>query len=143
MHEDIRTWINNHDALARHLGIEITTISDGYAKATLPMAGHNCNGLGILHGAAIFALADVVFSAAAMSKGSTTVSIAASINFIAPGTTGPFAAEARLMGESRKLCTIEVDVTDGTETLIARFTGTSYKIGPRQPATAEPRRNAG
>ena len=134
MYEDIRTRINSSDALARHLGIEVQTISDGYAKAAMPLADHTCNSLGKLHGAAIFAVADVVFAAIGMAKGFATVSISSAINYIAAGTTGPIVAEARLVGESRKLYTVETSVTDGAGTRIALFTGTGYKLGPLQAA---------
>ena len=130
MYENIRTFINERDALARHLGIVVEEITTGRARASMPLADYNRNGLGNLHGGASFVLADIVFAGLALAEGMATVNIASSISFTAAGTCGPITAEARLISESRKLCTIEVRITDGSGTLVALFTGTGYKMGP-------------
>ncbi len=129
MFEELRATINARDAFARFLGITVDEISAGYARASMPQDARLCNGLGNLHGGACFTLADMAFSAVAMSGGITTVNISSCINFAHAGKKGPFTAIGKLITESRKLCTIEVTITDGEGGLTAVFTGTGYRFG--------------
>ena len=60
---------NCKDAFAAYCGVEIVEIGDGTAKGRLSLKPHHLNGVGIVHGAAIFTLADAVFAAASNSHG--------------------------------------------------------------------------
>lgn len=127
MFEQLRTVLIERDAFAQYLGITIETIENGYARAVMPHRPELCNGMGSLHGGASFTLADMAFAGVAMSGNITTVNCTSSISYTAPGKEGPYTAEGRLLSESRKLCTIEVTVTDKEGTLIALLTGTGYR----------------
>jgi acyl-coenzyme A thioesterase PaaI-like protein len=73
----------------------------------------------------------MAFAAAAMSDGITTVNAVSTIHFLAAGTAGPITAEGRVIAKSRKLCTVEVRVTDGAGVLAALLTCTGYRMsGP-------------
>ena len=129
MYESLRDAINSKDSLARHLGITVEEMRKGYAKAILPHSESVCNGFGNLHGGASFTLADMAFAGVALADNIATVNISSSISFTAAGKQGPYTAIAKLISESRKLCTIEVLITDSEDNLIAVFTGTGYRMG--------------
>ena len=58
MENRTRSFAQN-DRFAAHVGIELLEVSEGYAKACLTVCPHHLNGAGMLHGAAIFTLADL------------------------------------------------------------------------------------
>ena len=64
--EHNESYIAN-DAFARNLGITLVSAGNGASRCELIMGDEHKNGLGSLHGAVIFALADVAFAAACNS----------------------------------------------------------------------------
>ena len=56
------------DKFAEHVGIELLDVSEGYARAALEIKPHHLNAVGILHGAALFSLADLAFAVATPSR---------------------------------------------------------------------------
>jgi acyl-CoA thioesterase len=68
------------DQFAKHSGIELLDVSKGTAKARMQIKKEHLNGIGIVHGGAIFTLADFVFAAASNSHGILAVAINVSIS---------------------------------------------------------------
>ncbi len=52
--------------LSGHLGIQITEIGDDFLKATMPVADHNKQPMGLLHGGATAALSETLGSIASL-----------------------------------------------------------------------------
>lgn len=129
MFEKLRDELNNRDAFAKFLGIRVEEIAPGYSRARMDYSPQLTNSFANLHGGASFSLADMAFAAVAISSGVASVNISSSITFINSGKEGPFIAEGRLISQSRKLCTIEVTITDAQDTVIAKMLGTGYKMG--------------
>lgn len=115
------------DALAKNLGMKLVEVSEGYAKAEMPVTPKLYNAIGTLHGGATFALADFVFAAASNSYGTVAVAINASISFTKAVKDGVITAEAREISLSPKIATYEVTVTDAEGATVALFTGTVYR----------------
>lgn len=130
---DIKEFISSRDAFARHVGIELLDAGEGSARARMVVSDEHKNGLGIVHGAAIFTLADLAFAAASNSRGNAAVAINASVNFVTAAREGELFAEAREVSLNPKLATYEVRVTDAEGTLIAGFTGMVYRKKERIP----------
>ena len=61
--EDIKRFIKK-DKFCMFIGIELTEVSEGHAKAKMDIKEHHLNGVGIVQGGAIFTLADLAFAAA-------------------------------------------------------------------------------
>ncbi len=115
------------DTFAKHLGIEIITMEEGYGVATMPFDERHKNGMGQTHGGAIFALADMAFAAASNSHCIICVNAQSSISYISPGKEGPLTGIAKCIHAGRKLATYEVQITDATEALVAIATITGYQ----------------
>ena len=85
---------NNHafiaqsDPLARLLGITLVEAGAGYAAGTMEVKPELLNSHGITHGAAIFALADVVFGAASNSHGPSALALDIHISFFKATKSG-------------------------------------------------------
>ncbi len=123
--DDLRAFVEN-DAFAKHVGIEMLEYGDGYARARMTIAAQHLNSAAILHGGAIFSLADAAFSAASNSHGTLAVAIAANISFFKAIAGGTLAAEAREVARSAKLATYVIEVRDEGEDLVAQMQGTVY-----------------
>jgi len=124
--QTIRNFLKN-DRFAEHNGIELLEISQGRAKAKLQIRDYHLNGANIVHGGAIFALADLVFAAASNSHGTIAVAINANISFLKASAGGTLYADAREISKNPKLGTYTIDVTNEDGEIIAVFQGMVYR----------------
>lgn len=125
--QQIAEFIRREDRLGRHLGIELLDVSEGRAIARLHIQEHHLNGVGIVHGGTIFALADVAFAAASNSHGTVAVAINVSISYVKAAMGGVLTAEARETSLNPRLATYTVDIKDDQGDLIAIFQGMVYR----------------
>ena len=124
------------DARNRILAIEgseyarlngLKTVAGGEEVRVIMDARGKDNGFGVIHGGAIFTLADQAFGIAANSQGEGQVAISACIRYLAPAT-GQLEAVARLVDENEETSVYEVQVfAEGR--VVAVFMGTGYKVG--------------
>ncbi len=124
--DDLKKFVDR-DHFAKHLGIEMLEYSRGKAKARMEIKSHHLNSAGMLHGGAIFSLADAVFSVASNSHGTLAVAINVSISFFKAMKSGVLIAEGREVSFNPKLATYLIDVKDETGNAIALFQGTVYR----------------
>jgi acyl-CoA thioesterase len=115
------------DRFAQHSGIELLEIGPGRAKARMAITDAHLNGVDMVHGGAIFTLADLVFAAASNSHGTVAVAINASIWFVKAARQGTLYAEATEVSRNPKLATYSIKVTDDAGELIASFEGMVYR----------------
>lgn len=126
MMEDIQKFIDN-DKFASHLGIKVTDVAPGTARAEMEVAGHHLNSAGTVHGGAVFALADAVFSVASNSHGTLAMAINVSISFFKAISKGTLYAEAREIAINPRLATYAITVSNDSDENIAFFQGTVYR----------------
>ena len=124
--DDIKRFVEN-DRFAKHLGIKMLECSRGRAKARMEIKDHHLNSAGTVHGGAIFALADAVFSAASNSYGTLAMAINVGISFFKAVKNGALTAEANEVSLNPKLATYLVNVADDDGNAIALFQGTVYR----------------
>ncbi len=127
LEKKVKKFIQEKDKLAALLGIELIEVTKGQAHAKMTIKPCHLNGVGMVHGGAIFSLADITFAAASNSHGTIAVAINTEINFIKAAHDGVLFAHAREIACNRHLSTCVVDITDETGTLIAHFTGLAYR----------------
>jgi acyl-CoA thioesterase len=116
-----------NDRFARHSGIELLEIGPGRAKARMKIEDRHLNGVDVVHGGAIFTLADLVFAAASNSHGTVAVAINASIWYVKAGKQGTLTAEGREVSCNPKLAVYDIQVTDDAGELVAKFEGMVYR----------------
>ena len=121
----------NDDKFALHAGIELLEVKSGTAKVRMEVKPFHINGVGLVHGGALFTLADFAFAAAANSHEEVAVAINASISYLKGVKAGTLYAEAEEISNSRKISVYSVRVTDDAGQLIAMFQGMAYKKAQR------------
>jgi len=125
--EAIRQFIAENDRFAKHAGIELLEVAEGTASARMKITRQHLNGVNIVHGGAIFTLADLTFAAASNSHGSVAVAINVSIAYIKAVGEGTLFAKAREVSRNPKLALYLVDITDDDGGLVATFQGMVYR----------------
>jgi len=133
--ESVRKALDR-DAYASHLGIELETLEEGYARARMSVQPFHGNMYGMVHGGAIFSLADFVFQAASNSHGVLAVAVQANITYLQAPRTKILYAEASEVSRTRRLATYSIRVTEEGDKLVAMFQGTVYRI-PDRPVSTE------
>ncbi|MEI7611276.1 MAG: PaaI family thioesterase [Betaproteobacteria bacterium] len=123
----IQTFFNHVDAFARHNGMTITELREGYARAEMELMPFHLNGAQTVHGGALFTLADFAFAAASNSSGQVALSINSSISIFKGAKTGKLVAEAREVSSSPKLASFEARICSEEGDLLAIFQGMVYR----------------
>ena len=119
------------EPFTRHLGLQLSALSEGYACLTMP-AGETClNMWGTPHGGAIFTLCDVASGLAAIAlRHEAVVTVSASVDYLsAAAPKGELTAHGRVdhAGGHTVFCT--TDVTDADGTPVARYHGVYHCTG--------------
>ncbi|MGI6679647.1 MAG: PaaI family thioesterase [Dehalobacterium sp.] len=115
-----------NDKLAALLDIKLLKIAAGYALTEMKISEKHLNGVNMVHGGAIFTLADYAFAAASNAKGLVTVGITNNITFIKSPKGKIITAEAREASCSSRLSVYNVNVFDEDQTLVAQMSGMGY-----------------
>lgn len=114
------------DKFAEYVGIELLEAGKGRAKTRMKIKEKHLNGVGTVHGGALFTLADFAFAVAANSYGRVTVAINVNISYMKAAYGGALYAEAREISRNPKISTYTIDITDGEGELLAIFQGMAY-----------------
>ena len=121
------------DQFAARSNIELLSAGPGHATAKMTLHPHHLNGLGTVHGGAIFTLADFTFAVACNAHGTVAVALEASIVFMKAATTGTLWAEAREKSKNFKVGLYVVEVKDDAGDLVAQFQGVAYRKKDKLP----------
>ena len=133
--QNMDNYVARHDRLVRHLQMEVQVATPEFSRVIMPISEHHKNGMGVAHGGAIFALADVAFGAAA-NAGRTTgvVSLTSSIEFLRPGRVSPLVGEASMVRAGNHVLSYDVRILDGEGALVARAVSTGFITDTPLPA---------
>jgi acyl-CoA thioesterase len=131
--EQILKFFRN-DRYAELSGIEIVEVGEGRAKARLTVSERHLNGVDLVHGGAIFTLADLAFAVASNSHGTVAVAINASVSFLKAARSGTLQAEAVEVSRNPRLGSYTVTVTDDAGDIVAIFQGMVYRKSDPLPA---------
>ncbi len=117
----------DNDKYAKNLGITLVDLKKEYARCELEITENHKNGLGSLHGAVIFALADIAF-AAACNTVKISIGMQAEIKYLNKPTGNKLIAEATVLSSSNKIGHYQVNITDNNGIHIAQFNSISYRL---------------
>ncbi len=116
-----------HDKYANDAGMAIVELNDQHAVMSFTVEKHHLNGVNMLHGGAVFLLADVTMAAMANYKQSPSVSIQSDIRFLAAGREGDvITAEAVEVFGRKTLYNSRATITNQRGELIAVAEGMFY-----------------
>ena len=125
--DKIRKHFEEYDRFAKFCGIELVEMGEGRSKVRMEICEHHLNGVGTVHGGAIFTLADFAFAVAGNSHGKIAVAINISISFMKAVSTGFLTAQAWEVSKNPKLGTYTVEVKDEADNVVAIFQGLAYR----------------
>jgi acyl-CoA thioesterase len=115
------------DVFANLVGIELLAAGEGRATARLNLRDHHRNGLGIVHGGAIFTLADLAFAAAVNSRGRAAVAIHCAISYLKAAQGDVLLAEAREVSCGPKIAVYNIQITEASGEIVSVFEGMAYR----------------
>ncbi len=116
-------------ALARTLGIRRVSMGGGRARFALTVREDHMNPNGVAHGGVIYSLADTAMGAAlfsALEPGQSCTTLEIKINYLAPVTSGELAAEASVIGHTKRTGVLDARVHGDGGRLVTVATGTFY-----------------
>ena len=112
---------------AKHNGITLVDAAPGFAKARMEVQYFHLNSVGVIHGGAIFTMADFAFAVASNAHGRVALAIDAGISFFKALNSGVITATAREISLNNRLGTYLIDISNEHEELIATFRGIVYR----------------
>ena len=128
--EALKKQRNENNPFAEMLGITLTELSEGYARAEMTVLDGHTNPVGSCHGGCLYTIADVASGAAAASFGHYAVTVSSSFNYLSKADPGMrIAAEARTEKAGRSIIAIRVEVLDcGSGKLLCTSGFTYYRL---------------
>lgn len=104
--------------------IRMCSIEKDHTVFCMTVHPDSCNSYGMIHGGALYALADNAAGAAAYTDGRSHVTQSSNFNFLRNVTTGEITATAVVRHRGRSRCLIDVEITseDGKILAIGDFT---------------------
>ncbi len=119
--EQIETWLAS--GFAGHVGMKLTAARQDEVCGELIVAEHHCNGVGVLHGGVIMALADTLGAVGAflnLPSGANTSTVESKTNFLRSAKLGEsIYASSRLVNKGRTLMLWQTEVRDSRQRLLA------------------------
>jgi acyl-CoA thioesterase len=116
-----------NDPLARFLGIEVVEVNQQETIVALTPQAHHLNGLGIVHGSAMYALLDQAAAIASNTFGYRAILCQTSINFLnAAAADRRLLASARPVSVKRRLSLWAIKIEDDQGALVASGQATAY-----------------
>jgi len=129
--EQIGAWLAS--GFPGHVGIRLTEAREDEVRGELTVAEHHCNGVGVLHGGAIMALADTLGAVGAvlnLPAGASTSTVESKTNFLRPAKVGDcIYAASRLVNKGRTLMLWQTEVRDSRQQLLALVSQSQIILG--------------
>ena len=117
------------DQLAQKMGIEIVSMSPGYAELRLTIKNWMLNGFASCHGGMIFSFADTAFAYACNSHNEANVAMDCRIDFLRPCFEGDqLVAIARELHRGKTSGLYDITIENQHQKPIARFSGRSFYV---------------
>ena len=118
-------------AYAKFLGLEMGEVGDGTASVHLDVRDELLQYHGVVHGGAIASLIDTATAFAVLTRIDldervTTTDL--TIHYLRPISSGRMTATAKIVRGGRRLVVLSVDVTDGSNVLVATAVTTYLRL---------------
>jgi len=116
------------DSFSRGLGIENVEVAPGRSVVRMTVRDSMMNGMGGVHGGALYSLADSAFSYATNNSGIISVAIDCTMSYPAAARVGDvLTAVAVVESGSRRLQFCNVTLRNQNDLIVGHFRGTVYR----------------
>ena len=127
--QKILEYRNARNRFCQRIGITVTELSPGYAKAVKTITEDDLNPVNIAHGGVYFTMADNATGSAIAAYGEKAVTRSAQDNFLRAARAGDvLTAEAREVKHGGTVSVCDVRITDQNGTLMGTGTFTFYNL---------------
>jgi acyl-CoA thioesterase len=129
----IEDWMKNRNPFWALLGIELMEIKKGWARVRLPIEKKLTNAIGLVHGGAIFSVADSAVGMALVGltqRDENISTLEMKINYMKPVKGREIIAEAKIIHKGTQTAVGEVEVRDENNNFISRGLAT-YAISKK------------
>jgi acyl-CoA thioesterase len=109
-----------------HIGMKIDEVAPGRARCSLDVKDFHSNGTGVVHGGALFTLADTAMGAALYSlleEGEISATIEIKIGYFKPVFEGSLVCTATLVNKGKSIASLEASIHQG-DVLVSKASGT-------------------
>lgn len=120
--------VNRHNPFVLHNHIEIEEVEPDCARLCFTIRPDSLNPHGLVHGGALFTLADNAAGCAATTDGRSYVTQECDIHFLRVQPSGVVRAEARVRHRGRSTVLVEVSITGEDEHLLATASFTFFCV---------------
>jgi acyl-CoA thioesterase len=124
---DDQSTFFDRDAFSRHCGIELVSSGSGTATARMKIGDRHLNSVGIVHGAAIFALGDAAFAAASNSHDHVALAVNINISYLKAVQGGTLTATACENNRTGRVGSYTIRIENEEGQLAALFEGLAYR----------------
>jgi acyl-CoA thioesterase len=122
----IASFFSANDRFAAFNGIRLLEVAPGRAVAEMDISDNHLNSVGVVHGGAMFTLADFAFAAACNSQGVMSLAVSISMNFVKAVSGGKLRAACEEVTNG-KLANYQAKIYDEAGDIIAVFSGLAYR----------------
>ena len=130
--------VNRHNPFVQLIGVEIVEVAPDRSLLRLELRPETMNPHGLVHGGALFTLADNAAGCAASTDGRTYVTQAGDIHFLRVQASGAVQAEARVRHRGRSTVLVEVTLTGEEGRLLATASFTYFCVDGSEIARNSP-----
>lgn len=121
------TW--SSDPVTEKFGIECEYIGGGVAMTTLKAGTEHCNMYGVVHGAILFAMADVGMGSAvskSLPEERRVSSITVSAHYMQAMKPGNIVAKSWIVRKGARIATLKTEICNDEGDMCAFFSGNFY-----------------
>ena len=122
----------SRNAFMRYNHMELESVQPDRAVFRLDIRPESRNPFGMVHGGALYTLADNAAGVAVHTDGRAYVTQAGSLHFLRNQPEGTVRAQGRVRYRGRATCLAEVDITGEDGTLLATGEFTFFRVDPSQ-----------
>lgn len=120
----------SRNAFMHYNHMELESVRQDRAVFRLEIRPESKNPFGMVHGGALYTLADNAAGVAAHTDGRAYVTQTSSLHFLRNQSAGTVRAEGRVRHRGRSTCLAEVDITGGDGALLATGEFTFFCVDP-------------
>jgi acyl-CoA thioesterase len=123
-----------------HVGIHFAEHGEGFCVALMPVQPYHLNGNAVVHGGALFTLADTCMGSAlylTLDRSQSCATVEIKINYFKPALSGELRCRSEIVHKGRSLANLDASIWSG-DVLVAKANG-SFAIFDRRPAPAAAR----
>ena len=129
LEQEIREHVKKNPFLA-HNFMELEHVERDYAVFRLEIREESRNPYGMVHGGALYTLADNATGAAAHTDGRAYVTQGSHLQLLRNQHEGVIRAKARLRHRGRSTCLVDVDIVNEQDVLLATGSFTFFCVDP-------------